>query len=310
LRPGRKFPNSCHLEAFRKIKRSGIRNQLLGSDWLADHRCLFASRAWIRAAGTLQQESSEGSMKNISSFIIFAMILTLGCLFVSYAQVHTFPALDTNNIFTGSNTFPFVVSSTVNSAQNGVLRLATTDAVLWRNGANNGDVGIGHIGGATGNVPADTISNVGLPGILYFDAIIPSTATAVATSGSVRLASNDAIEWRNNANNNDIGLTKNTSDVFLLNGVQVALTIASGTATMTTAAIAGGACGTTVTVVASGAATTDAIAWSFNAAVGINPGELNVTQWPTSGNVNFQYCNETGAPITPTAATINWRVVR
>jgi len=249
-------------------------------------------------------------MKNISSFIIFAMILTLGCLFVSYAQVHTFPALDTNNIFTGSNTFPFVVSGTVNPAQNGILRLATTDAVLWRNGANNGDVGIGHIGGATGNVPADTISNVGLPGILYFDAIIPSTATAVATSGSVRLASNDAIEWRNNANNNDIGLTKNTSDVFLLNGVQVALTIASGTATMTTAAIAGGACGTTVTVVASGAATTDAIAWSFNAAVGINPGELNVTQWPTSGNVNFQYCNETGAPITPTAATINWRVVR
>ena len=73
---------------------------------------------------------------------------------------------------------------------------------------------------------------------------------------------------------------------------------------------AGGACGTTVTVGATGVATTDAITWSFNAAVGINPGELNVTQWPTANNVNFQYCNETGASVTPTATTINWRVVR
>jgi hypothetical protein len=86
--------------------------------------------------------------------------------------------------------------------------------------------------------------------------------------------------------------------------------IASGTATMTTAAIAGGACGTTVTVAGAGITTADAITWSFAASVGINPGELNVTQWPTAGNVNFQYCNETGASVTPTATTINWRVTR
>jgi hypothetical protein len=87
-------------------------------------------------------------------------------------------------------------------------------------------------------------------------------------------------------------------------------TLASGTATMTTAAIAAGACGTTVTVSASGVATIDSIAWAFNAAPAANPAQLVVSAWPTSGNVNFQYCNPTAGSITPNAATLNWRVVR
>ena len=86
--------------------------------------------------------------------------------------------------------------------------------------------------------------------------------------------------------------------------------ISSGTATMTTAAIAAGACGTTVTVSASGVATTDAISFSFNAAPAANPAELPISSWPTANNVNFQYCNPTAGSVTPNAATINWRVVR
>jgi hypothetical protein len=157
--------------------------------------------------------------------------------------------------------------------------------------------------------PTNPVAGALTANALYVNPIISQTANP-ASSGTLRLASTEAIEWRNNANNNDVGLTKNVSDVLLYNGTQVTLTIASGTATMTTAAIAGGACGTTVTVGAANVLTTDAITWSFNASVGINPGELNVTQWPTAGNVNFQYCNETGASVTPTAATLNWRVVR
>lgn len=90
----------------------------------------------------------------------------------------------------------------------------------------------------------------------------------------------------------------------------VAGTVASGTATMTTAAIAAGACGTTVTVSATGTQTTDAIAFSFNASVGSNPGVLNVHSWPTANNVNFVYCNPTAGSVTPSAATLNWRVAR
>lgn len=87
-------------------------------------------------------------------------------------------------------------------------------------------------------------------------------------------------------------------------------TIASGTATMTTAAIAAGAAGSTVTVAATGVATTDAIQFSFNAAIGANPGVLIVHSWVTSGNVNFAYFNPTAGSVTPSAATLNWRVVR
>jgi len=86
--------------------------------------------------------------------------------------------------------------------------------------------------------------------------------------------------------------------------------VASGTATMTTAAIASGACGATVTVSASGVQTTDTIETAFNAAVGANPGTLTLQKWVTANNVNFAYCNPTAGSITPTAATVNWRVVR
>lgn len=90
----------------------------------------------------------------------------------------------------------------------------------------------------------------------------------------------------------------------------VAATVKSGTATMTTAAIGSGACGATVTVAATGAATTDAIAWSYNAAPAANPAQLVVSSWPTANNVNFQYCNPSAGSITPAAATLNWRVGR
>jgi hypothetical protein len=88
-------------------------------------------------------------------------------------------------------------------------------------------------------------------------------------------------------------------------------TIASGTAAMTTAGITTGACGSTVTVAATGVATTDVISISHNAAVTIgNGGGLTLNAWPTSGNVNFNYCNSSAGTITPTAMTINWNVTR
>jgi hypothetical protein len=57
-------------------------------------------------------------------------------------------------------------------------------------------------------------------------------------------------------------------------------------------------------------ATTDAIIANYNAAVGANPGVLILNAWPTANNVNFNYCNPTAASVTPTAATLNWRVTR
>ena len=94
-------------------------------------------------------------------------------------------------------------------------------------------------------------------------------------------------------------------------------TIASGTASLGTSAIASGAKATTVTVTATGVASTDALIWGFNSdptsTTGYVPGTsgmLTIIAYPSSGNVNFVVCNNTGASITPGAVTLNWRVVR
>jgi hypothetical protein len=165
----------------------------------------------------------------------------------------------------------------------------------------------GRVNGAlvTGTTFSDTSASVG------------ATVVNAAAGGPTGMSFNTGVWSPTHVVTNGAGKTTITSAATVPRAVSypdaagtIALTIASGTATMTTASIAGGACGTTVTVPATNVATTDAITWSFNAAVGINPGELSVTQWPTANNVNFQYCNETGAPVTPTAATLNWRVTR
>jgi hypothetical protein len=93
-------------------------------------------------------------------------------------------------------------------------------------------------------------------------------------------------------------------------------TIASGTATMGTSTIGSGACATVVSVTATGVLTTDTFQADFNAdptsTTGYNPstGMLTIVKYPTSGNVNFKVCNNTGSSITPSAVTLNWRVVR
>jgi hypothetical protein len=94
-------------------------------------------------------------------------------------------------------------------------------------------------------------------------------------------------------------------------------TIASGTAAMGTSAIASAACATVVTVSASGTATTDNIQADFNAdptsTTGFSAsasGMLTIIKYPTSNNVNFKVCNNTGSSVTPGAVTLNWRVVR
>jgi hypothetical protein len=89
--------------------------------------------------------------------------------------------------------------------------------------------------------------------------------------------------------------------------IPVAATIASGTATMTTVGITSGSCGTTVSISAPGVLTTDVISWAYNASTS---SLLIVNRWPTANAVNFEYCNPTAGTITPSAATINWRVGR
>jgi hypothetical protein len=86
--------------------------------------------------------------------------------------------------------------------------------------------------------------------------------------------------------------------------------IASGTASMPTASLSGGTCNSVVTVSASGVLSTDSIKWSYNAAPGTTIGNLVITPYVTTGNVNFLQCSPAINTGVMSASTINWEVVR
>lgn len=112
-------------------------------------------------------------------------------------------------------------------------------------------------------------------------------------------------------------LGSNSSSQLTANSTAYTVTIASGTSTMGTGLISSGACASAVTTTATGTATTDAIIATVNAdptaTTGYAPsntGSLYIWTYPTSGNVNFKVCNNTASSISPSAITLNWRVVR
>jgi hypothetical protein len=86
--------------------------------------------------------------------------------------------------------------------------------------------------------------------------------------------------------------------------------IATGTSTLTSGSVTTNTCQTAITTAATGAATTDAIEWSYATAPGASDGLMNVSAFPTAGNVNFTRCNASSASQTGTAIVINWRVLR
>lgn len=93
--------------------------------------------------------------------------------------------------------------------------------------------------------------------------------------------------------------------------------IASGAYTVDTASINANTCASAVAVTASGVVTTDVIIATPNTILSsvtgfgvTTAGSVRVDVYPTSGNVNFQFCNPTGAAIDPGSVTFNWKVIR
>jgi hypothetical protein len=190
--------------------------------------------------------------------------------------------------------------------------------LLQRNASTAGIVLDGQSGAA--NTPSQAVNFIG-----YDSGNVPHTSSIDGNaSGDIQFHPSTGHGYSALHNGGGIQIPGSTSGATTLaapatgGGVQrfpsgtgtVTNTIASGVATMTASSISTLSCGATVTVSAPNVLTTDAIAWSYNAAPLANPGELVVSAWPTSGNVNFQYCNPTAGSVTPSAATLNWRVTR
>jgi len=91
----------------------------------------------------------------------------------------------------------------------------------------------------------------------------------------------------------------------------VSITVASGTSALGTSAISSGACAT-IAPTATGATTSDAAYWTLSA----TPTSTNMYSWlhihavPASNTLNIFVCNASASSRTPTAMSINWRVVR
>jgi hypothetical protein len=94
-------------------------------------------------------------------------------------------------------------------------------------------------------------------------------------------------------------------------------TVFSGTLSLTTTAVTSATCTAAQTVTAPGVVTTDVPLLSFNADptastgyVPLTSGMLTIIGYPTANTVNVKVCNNTTGSITPSAITLNVKVMR
>lgn len=164
-------------------------------------------------------------------------------------------------------------------------------------------------------------SGTGLSGMTAGQVPIAATATTVTSSEALAGAGTGIVTGPTTSVSGDVVTYTGTAGQTQDSGTplsSVTKTIASGTATLGTSAIASGACATVVTVSATGVATTDVVKAGFNSdptsvtgyGVSATGAVLTIYPYPTANNVSFKVCNSTGSSITPGAMTLNWSVTR
>jgi len=129
-----------------------------------------------------------------------------------------------------------VISPSANPATVGVVELAVSDVISWRNNANSGNLRLGVdagdnlelVGGFNGiNLKGNNLSQV---------TNLQSDSANIAHSGFIEMAAGDTINWRNNANTGDVALAKDTSDRLTFGGNTVAAPVYNAAGTLQNAA--------------------------------------------------------------------------
>lgn len=175
--------------------------------------------------------------------------------------------------------------------------------------------------GANSGFISDTSGNVNVLSLVSTNGISSGTApVGCPTTGCIALSG--ASTAGTPTANTYYFRADSTSGRILqsLNGgpeLPITYTVASGTATLGTSAIASGACATVVTVAGTGILTTDTPTWWFNADVSavtgyapVTTGGLALYPYLTPGAFNVKACNPTISSITPGPAALAWRVTR
>ena len=109
-----------------------------------------------------------------------------------------------------------IVSRAANPAQSGTIRLGNNDSIVFRNFTNSVDITITSLGAPVGNRLADALRFANAGGLTSVSGF-SSESSQTAASGLFRLASAETVSWRNNANNADVPLGKNTIDQLTFN---------------------------------------------------------------------------------------------
>ena len=307
----------------------GASADLTADRTLACSTCVTSSSALSNGAIVLGSGGGQGSATDANITSTGAGVLTIANtatntvpLTVNAPTAQTSDLLDLKvngtRQFYVTNTGGFVGLG--NSVLGGTLNVGTnggTGGALTLNGATSGacTINVASTGGlglgmcGTSVTPANLVvaSSPGA-GIAHF-----AGSTQTVTSSSIVAA---------DITSGTITGTQIASSVALAGTPTVTAgsitgTVASGTSAMGTASISSGACATVVTTSATGTATTDVIQYTPNAdptvlnGYGVSStGSLYIWAYPTANNVNFKVCNNTANPITPSALTLNWRVVR
>jgi len=114
-----------------------------------------------------------------------------------------------------------------------------------------------------------------------------------------------------------VGYTVTGSVAVAPTAVLSTILIASGAQALGTPTVTTGTCSSAVTATATGTLTSDVIiatpAVDPTGVTGYAPsatGSLYIQAYPTTDTANFKVCNNTSGSLTPSAMTMNWRVVR
>jgi hypothetical protein len=182
-------------------------------------------------------------------------------------------------------------------------------------GSNGVTIGMSIAGASCSSQVVSAISSTGAGTCVTITSAYVSNSIAT-TGGDINTSSQVVSTHLSSPLPTAQGGSGNGNLTFPSGTASVPWVVAYGTVSLPTSAIASLAC-STATATATGAVSTDVISWNPNASIKAvtgyapsNSGNVDIADYATTNQVNFDVCNRTSASITPGSVTVNWSIIR